>query len=171
MEKQVTSDNQTSDKDEEALAWSELSSQRPEIAEFGQARIDGKVAYLATVRKNGKPRTHPVTPLIGHGRCFIFVEPTSAKARDLRENGYFSLHCAMNDSSGRSGEFRLTGTARLIDDEDLRSNVVAVAPFRPSSAYLLFELQLLEVISTSYRGGRPNRKKWAVDDVSALEGI
>ena len=156
---------------EEPRTWGEMSSQRPEIAEFGQTRIDGKVAYLATVRKSGRPRTHPVTPVIGHGRCFIFVDPNSAKAGDLKENGYYSLHCAMNDSSGSSGEFQMTGTAQLIDNDRLRESVIAVAPFRPSSTYLLFELQLLEVISTSYRGGRPNRKKWATDDVTAFEGI
>ena len=42
-----------------------------------------KVAYLATVREDKRPRLHPVTPVIGEGHCFLFVEPSTPKAKDL----------------------------------------------------------------------------------------
>jgi len=143
-----------------AQPWAQLAKERPDLAEFGQVRIDGKVSYLATVRRSGVPRAHPVTPIIGAGRCFLFVEPASAKARDLRENGYYCIHCAMNDSSGSSGEFQMTGRARLIEDEQTWEDAVAVASYRPSSSYLLFELCVSEVVATNYRGGRPSRRRW-----------
>ena len=49
------------------MSWSKLEFQVPEIAEFGRARMHNKVAYLATLRKDGSPRVHPFTPIIGEG--------------------------------------------------------------------------------------------------------
>ena len=141
--------------------WQTLEEEAPGIASFGQKRLDGKVAYLATIRKDGKPRVHPVTPIIGEGHCFIFVDPDSPKVRDLSENGFYSLHCAMNDSSGSSGEFQVTGIADQIDHVDMRQLAVSVSSYRPSARYLLFELRLLEVLAISYRGGRPDRSRWS----------
>ena len=46
-------------------SWLELEAAAPEIAAFGAQRLDGKLAYLATVREDAKPRLHPVTPIIG----------------------------------------------------------------------------------------------------------
>jgi Pyridoxamine 5'-phosphate oxidase len=143
-----------------SVSWGELEQASPELAMFGRDRLDGKVAYLATVRKNGQPRAHPVTPVIGRGKCFIFVEPSSPKSRDLLDNGQFCLHCSMNDSSGSSGEFQVTGMAHLIEGADTRTLAESVSSFRPSARYLLFELRLSEVLSTAYVGGRPNRDKW-----------
>ena len=61
------------------MSWSKLESQSPEIAEFSKVRLHGKVAYLATVRKDSAPRVHPFTPIIGEGHFFVFMEPTSPK--------------------------------------------------------------------------------------------
>ncbi len=143
-----------------AVSWQALEVGAPKLAAFGSERLDGRVAYLATVRKDGMPRAHPVTPIIGEGHCFVFVDPDSQKVRDLQDNGYYCLHCAMNDSSGSSGEFQVTGIVRQIDRGDLRSVAESISSFRPSSRYLLFELQVLEVLATSYRGGRPDRSRW-----------
>lgn len=143
-----------------AVSWSNLEIQAPDLARFGRDRLDGKVAYLATIRKSGWPRAHPVTPIIGEGHCFIFVEPNSAKVRDLLNDGHFCLHCGMSDSSGSSGEFQLTGIAEQIDDPDTRTLAESVCSYRPSARYLLFELKVSEVLSTLYRGGRPDRQRW-----------
>ena len=67
--------------------WTRFAEGAPELAAFGAgilARPRG-VAYLATVAADGYPRVHPVTPFIGDGRLFVFTEPTSPKARDLRD--------------------------------------------------------------------------------------
>ena len=144
-----------------AESWQKLEQEALQLAAFGKARLDGKVAYLATVQDNGWPRVHPVTPIIGDGKCFIFVEPESSKVRDLRGNGRYALHCGMTDSSGSSGEFKMVGTALEVGDASTREAAEAVCSFRPSASYLLFELQIAEVASTAYRGGRPDRRKWS----------
>jgi hypothetical protein len=140
--------------------WSALQAEAPELAEYGRQRLDGKVAYLATIRADGYPRAHPVTPIIGAGHCFIFMEPTSPKAHDLIENGRYCMHCSMSDSSGSSGEFQVSGIAVLTKDEALRQLAEEYSIFRPSSKYLLFELDVTEAKSKSYRGSNPYRQQW-----------
>ena len=144
-----------------ALSWGEFEQADPELARFGLSRLDGKVAYLATVRADGLPRAHPVTPVIGEGHCFLFVEPSSPKARDLLEKGFYCLHCSMNDSSGSSGEFQVTGIAEEVGETEMRNLAESVSSFRPASRYVLFELKMSEVLSTSYHGSTPRRQKWA----------
>jgi hypothetical protein len=150
-----------------AVAWGVLEDQDRELADYGQERVDGKVAYLATVRADGRPRAHPVTPIIGAGHLFIFVEPSSPRTRDLNENQDFCLHCAMNDSSGSSGEFQITGMAEQVLDHEVRQLAESVSSFKPSTRSLLFELNLSEVLATSYRGGRPKRHRWQVAEAMA----
>ncbi len=144
----------------EAFPWSRLESDQPSLADFGRERIDGRVAYLATIRADGRPRAHPVTPIIGHGRCYLFVEPSSPKSRDLSANGQFCLHCGMSDSSGASGEFQISGQAVQLESGEERELAEAVATYKPSSRSLLFELRITEALSTRYRGGQPSRMKW-----------
>ncbi len=141
-------------------SWGDLEAKEAALAEFGRVRLDGKVAYLGTVQDSGWPRLHPVTPIIGDGKCFIFVEPESSKVKDLKANGRFALHCGMTDSSGSSGEFKVVGTAVPVDNRETRASAEAVCTFRPSARSLLFELLLAEVVATTWRGGRPDRRRW-----------
>ena len=149
-----------------AVPWGHLADDDAELTEFGQERLDGKVAYLATVRADGRPRAQPVTPIIGKGHLFIFVEPDSPKAKDLLRSGDYSLHCAMSDSTGSSGEFHISGLAKSVSDPDLRTLAESVSSFRPSIRHQLFELCVLEAMSTWYRGGRPVRRRWQLDAAS-----
>lgn len=146
------------------VSWKDLDSNNPGLAAFGKDRLDGKVAYLATVRESGAPRAHPVTPIIGNGGCYIFVESPSNKLKDLQDNGQFCLHCAMTDSSGSSGEFQISGIAEEIIDSVVRLATEAIASYKPSASFVLFELKIAEALGISYRGGRPHRTRWACDD-------
>lgn len=142
------------------VSWGGLAEADAELAGFGRERLDGRVAYLATIRGDGRPRAHPVRPVIGEGRLFLFLEPDSLKARDLLAKGDYCIHCTMSDSSGSSGEFQVTGRARRIDDQAVRQTAESVSGFRPSARHLLFELDIAEALSTCYRGGRPVRRRW-----------
>lgn len=66
-------------------SWKESEQQAPEFAEFGKARFQSGVAYLGTLRPDGSPRVHPVTPIIGE-QLFLFMEPTSPKGKDLQRD-------------------------------------------------------------------------------------
>jgi hypothetical protein len=92
------------------------------------------------------------------------MEPTSPKAHDLIENGRYCMHCSMSDSSGSSGEFQVSGMAVLTRDETLRQMAEDYSIFRPASRYLLFELDVIEAKSNSYRGSNPYRRQWPDTD-------
>jgi hypothetical protein len=59
--------------------WNELVDDEPELAKSAAARLAGGVAYLATTAHDGAPRVHPVTPIVGSGSLFVFMEPMSPK--------------------------------------------------------------------------------------------
>ena len=142
------------------MSWRFLEDHQPELAAFGVERLNGKVAYLATIRKDGSPRVHPMTPIIGEGHLFVFMEPTSPKGHDLKRNGRYAIHCSVSDMSGTSGEFIVSGQARLIDNPELRALAVILASYQPADRYILFEFDVTSVASTIYPEGQPIRQNW-----------
>ncbi len=142
------------------MSWQLLQEQQPELAAFGAERLNGKVAYLATTRNDGSPRVHPMTPIIGQGRLFVFMEPTSPKGHDLRRDGRYAIHCAVNDTSGASGEFLITGRAKLVTDPDLRALAVSLASYTPADRYILFEFDVESAASTVYPDDQALRRRW-----------
>ena len=145
------------------MSWKSLEDQQPDLAAFGAERLNGKVAYLATVRKDGSPRVHPMTPIIGQGHLFVFMEPTSPKGHDLQRDGRYAIHCSMSDTSGASGEFSLTGHAHLIDNPELRALAVRLASYTPADRYILFEFEIESAASTIYPEDQPVRRSWKRD--------
>jgi uncharacterized pyridoxamine 5'-phosphate oxidase family protein len=146
------------------MSWKILESQSPEIAEFGRARLHNKVAYLATIRKDGSPRVHPFTPIIGEGHFFVFMEPTSPKGHDLRRDDRYSVHCSVTDTSGESGEFIVTGRAKYIEDPELRALAVRIAPYNPAERYVLFEFDVENVVMTEYKEGQAIHNRWKIPE-------
>jgi general stress protein 26 len=143
------------------MSWQELANDKPELAAFGAERLlDSEVAYLATVRKDGSPRVHPVTPIIGDGRLFVFMEPTSPKGHDLRRNGRYAMHCQVADSEGGKGEFFLSGRAQLVEDAAVRETAVRAASHDVADRYILFELDVDQALGTTYSGEGPVRQRW-----------
>lgn len=144
------------------MSWLGLKQAEPELAAFGKSRFDSGVAYLATVKKDGSPRVHPVTPIIGQDRLFLFMEPTSPKGHDLRRDGRYALHSAVQDSSGAGGEFLITGKARPVDDEKIRTEAIQAASYEIVDRYVLFELEVDTAFSTVYGvDDEPVRERWA----------
>ena len=142
------------------MSWRFLEDQQPELAAFGVERLNGKVAYLATIRKDGSPRVHPMTPIIGEGHLFVFMETTSPKGRDLQRDGRYAIHCSVSDTSGASGEFIVTGQAHLIDDPEARALAVRLASYTPADRYILFEFDVESASSTIYPYDQPIHRNW-----------
>jgi hypothetical protein len=143
------------------MSWKIFTAGAPDLAEFGEQRFASEVAYLATTRKDGSPRVHPVTPIIGAGHLFLFMEPTSPKGWDLKRDGRYAMHSSVEDSGGGGGEFLITGTARLETDEAAIKLAVEHASYQPSDRYILFELSVLTASATIYDpDGEPVRSRW-----------
>ena len=143
-----------------SIRWKEFEASSPELARFGRDRLHGQVAYLATIRKNNLPRLHPLTPIIGQGHLFVFMEPTSPKGKDLDRGSAYVLHSSVADNDGSNGEFQLTGYADRVRDARDRKQAVALAPYEPEAHYILFELGIVEALSTVYRNEAPVRTRW-----------
>jgi hypothetical protein len=140
-------------------SWQEFTQQAPEVAAFGEARFRSGVAYLGTLRADGSPRVHPVTPIIGE-QLFLFMEPTSPKGRDLQRDARYTLHCSVADSDGGEGEFYVRGRATLTDDPVLRAQAAQASSYASQDRYILFVFTVEFAFMNTYVDGEPNPRRW-----------
>ena len=142
------------------MSWQHLNDGNPELAAYGAGRFENRVAYLATVGKDGAPRVHPVSPILRQNRLFVFMYPTSPKAHDLQRGGRYALHCSVEGSDGGAGEFYVRGTAQQVHDPALWELV------RPGHAeefgvkYILFEFSVEQAFSMVYVGDDSVQNRW-----------
>ena len=141
--------------------WDKFAAAEPELAAFGETRFrDAEVAYLATVRPDGSPQVHPVTPVLCRGSLYLFMEPTSPKGHDLRSNPAYALHSLVTDQHGNPGEFWVRGRGQPVDDPSIRTAVAAAAPYEPLDRWIVFEFSVEEAASTHYEDKEPVRRRW-----------
>ena len=144
------------------VAWAAFAAAAPGLAAFGLSRLERRVAYLATIRADSGPRLHPVSPFIVDGGLWLYMEPDSPKAADLRRDARYALHCGVEDDSGGGGEFSVTGHASEVTDAVRRRAAFAgarAAGYRPADRHVTFELAIERVLATTYDGG-PRRERW-----------
>lgn len=147
----------------EPVTWGEFSALQPELAAFGAARLTGAPAYFGTIRPSGAPRVRPVTPIITNDGLFLYMEPTSPKARDLRECDRFSLHNGVPDDAGTGGEFNVEGRAVSVDERNIWDGVAEASSYVPAERYILFELLLTEARCHGYGDVElPPTRNWSV---------
>jgi hypothetical protein len=117
------------------VTWAALAVDRPQLMararelfliEQPDAPGPAGLGYLATIRPDGGPRVHPISPAVIDGRLHAFIIRTSPKAADLRLDPRFALHSwpkPFTDDGFDDEECYLAGTANLVEDEDLRRRV------------------------------------------------
>jgi hypothetical protein len=140
--------------------WRDLREQRPDLAEAGHQllyQFGVGLGFLATTRRDGAPRVHPICPVIHADRLLAFIVP-SPKLEDLRRDGRYALHCF--PPADDEDAFHVTGRARIVDDADLRAaaseqfvaerTVITVPP--PDDDQALVELDLETVLLTRTTG-------------------
>jgi hypothetical protein len=142
------------------MSWGFFEKLTSDLAAFGKERMHRQICYLATSRKDGSPRVHPVTPLIVDGHLFVFMYPTSPKAHDLQRDGRFALHTSVLDDEGTGGEFAVTGRAKRVESAALVQLAESVAKHTAPERYILFEFEIETSSSTVYENGTPVRKHW-----------
>jgi len=145
------------------INWSQFIVATPELAAFGKQRLESRIAYLATIRLDGSPRVHPVSPFIASNQMFVYMEPTSPKVFDLRRDARYVMHCGVEDNSGGQGEFFIKGEAEEIREPEVRVKAfeqAALKGYNPQDRYVLFELRIDEAMGTVYEEGKPKRLRW-----------
>lgn len=147
--------------------WEEFASEAPEIAEAGREllyQFETPLGYLATIRKDGGPRVHPVCPLVAEGGLYVFIGNRSPKLHDLRRDGRFALHSFPVPDG--DDEFYLSGSSREVTDSAIRDRVRAALTATGVSTRndTPFELWLERALLASYRAPRswpPQYRKWS----------
>ena len=138
--------------------WCQFAAERPDLAEAGRALIyQYKVGlgYLATVRKDGGPRVHPVCPVIANDGLYLFIGNQTPKLHDLLRDGRYALHSFPRPDV--DDEFAVSGRVRRVNDAAVRQIVydayTATGAFTSNDT--LFELWLERVLHAKY-GPRPS---------------
>jgi hypothetical protein len=149
----------------ETVSWGEFAEQVPDLARFGVERLTAAPAYLATVRCSGVPRVRPVTPIFTDDGLYLYMEPTSPKARDIRDRGWYCLHNGVPDDAGTGGEFNVTGLGLAIEDPGMWTLVAEASSYTPMDRYILFEFRLSEARCHGYGDvPMPSTTRWSVGE-------
>lgn len=140
--------------------WSEFEKANPEMAAAGHQllyQFGIGLGYLATVRKDGGPRVHPVCPILTDGGLYTLIG-TSPKRHDLLRDGRYALHAF--PAKDVDDEFYVTGRAVHRDDAQLTDRVRAAflaTGGTSSSDEVLFELHIEHALLSTYKKrGEPN---------------
>ncbi len=134
------------------VTWKEFAAAAPALAEAGRSLLNQfsvGLAFLATVRKDGAPRLHPVCPVLSSDRLFVLITPTSPKRYDLLRDGRYALQTFPQPKPG-SDEFYLAGKALLVDDAAARAAVLRDAKHMADASEIAFELWIDRVMHTRW---------------------
>lgn len=133
--------------------WSELEASNPALAEAGRRLIyqfEVGLGYLATLRKDGAPRVHPVCPVLAAGGLYVFIGNHSPKVHDLLRDGRYSLHSFPKPEV--DDEFYVAGVAKRENDAGVRQ--IVHATYTATGAFTsndtLFELLLERALHAKY---------------------
>jgi hypothetical protein len=97
--------------------------------------------------------------MVRGGHLCVYMFPTSPKANDLRLDGRYALHTAVEDNAGTGGEFLVRGNAYAMQ-ETLSATEMGQVGVPVRDGYVVFDL-LIDVASAgTYEGGAPRRSRW-----------
>jgi hypothetical protein len=150
--------------------WSDFSIEEPEVAKLGknllfQSREHVGLAFIATLRKDGAPRLHPVSLVISNGHLYVMIPPTSPKCADLIRDGRYALHAYPRPNNEENEEFYLAGCADQIQDPMIHQALIDDTKITVAENEVLFELFLERAMFTKLvnRGSpdeHPIHRKW-----------
>ena len=103
------------------MSWREFEVRSPDMATLGHELLNGKIAFLATTKRDGSPRIHPVRPFIGENHLYLFIDRKSPKRQDLLRDGRYALHGSVLQENGPSTELLITGIANPADNPEIRA--------------------------------------------------
>jgi hypothetical protein len=134
------------------VTWEEFAAAEPDLADVGQSllfQFKVGLAFLATVRRDGAPRLHPVCPVLSNDRLFVLITPPSPKRNDLLRDGRYALQSFPQPKAG-SDEFFITGQAMLVDDSAERAVILRDAKHMADASETAFELWVDRVMHTRW---------------------
>ena len=128
--------------------WAAFSSAEPEFAALVEERFGAFTHHvLATLRKDGSPRTTGLETRFLGGELWLGMMPDSLKALDLRRDPRFALQA--NPGEGQSmggGDVRISG--RAVEVVDAATKAAYGEEVEPPEPFHLFRAELTEVVRT-----------------------
>ncbi|MEV0638860.1 pyridoxamine 5'-phosphate oxidase family protein [Streptomyces sp. NPDC050619] len=128
--------------------WAAFSAAEPELAKTVEERFGAYTHHtLATLRKDGSPRTTGLEVRFLNGELWLGMMPGSLKALDLRRDQRFALQANPGDGTGMGGgDVRISGRAIEVDDPETRAGYAKEV--EPPEPFHLFRTELMEVVRT-----------------------
>ncbi|OMI87237.1 pyridoxamine 5'-phosphate oxidase [Streptomyces sp. M1013] len=128
--------------------WAGFAAAEPALADTVEARFGAYTHHvLATLRKDGSPRTTGLEVRVLGGELWLGMMPDSLKALDLRRDPRFALQANPGDGTGMGGgDVRVAG--RAVEVEDPRTRAGYVEEVEPPEPFHLFRTELTEVVRT-----------------------
>ena len=149
------------------VRWCEFARASPELARVGVALLDEHLlAYLATTRRDGSPRLHPVTPVRTASGLYVAVNHQSPKRWDLDRDGRYALHAPLGE---RDEEFVITGRVERLRDDPTRGEIASAAGHVIHDTDWLFEFYVAHCLHGYWvNAGQPDtypvRREWRAGD-------
>jgi hypothetical protein len=156
------------------VTWKEFAAAEPDLANVGRSllfQFNVGLAFLATVRRDGAPRLHPVCPVLSDSRLFVLITATSPKRLDLLRDGRYALQTFPQPKAG-SDEFSIAGRAVLVDDPAARADILRDAKHMADPAETAFEFLVDRVMHARWENVltpqmRSVHTKWRAPAASA----
>ncbi|WP_210591479.1 pyridoxamine 5'-phosphate oxidase family protein [Streptomyces sp. GESEQ-35] len=128
--------------------WAALTAAEPDLAKRVEERFGAFTHHvLATLRKDGSPRTTGLEVRFLNGELWLGMMPDSLKALDLRRDPRFALQA--NPGEGQSmggGDVRISGRAIEVTDPEVKAGYTEEV--EPPEPFHLFRTELTEVVRT-----------------------
>jgi hypothetical protein len=140
--------------------WAEFANAEPNLAAFAQERLGGRIAYQATLRLDGAPRVHPVSPWLGAGLLCVSFRDTSPKMREVARDARYALHSVLpwEDHAGEHGEFMVRG---LLEQIPASHPAVTARPGQTPYGLVHFTCSIEEGVATEYSDDEmPLYRRW-----------
>ncbi|MER5751641.1 pyridoxamine 5'-phosphate oxidase family protein [Streptomyces sp. NPDC002088] len=130
------------------MNWADFSAAEPDLARTVEERFGAFTHHvLATLRKDGSPRTSGLEVRFLNGELWLGMMPGSLKALDLRRDPRFALQANPGEGTGMGGgDVRISGRAIEVDDPATKG--AYVKEVEPPQPFHLFRTELTEVVRT-----------------------
>jgi hypothetical protein len=150
------------------VTWGQFAAQNQALADKGERllfQFGVGLAFIATIRKDGAPRLHPLCPVRSGEGLYVLISPESPKKWDLLKDGRYALQ-TFPEARKDSDEYYLSGRAQPINDPGIKDAVVSDAKHFASREEALFELLIERAMHTIWEGfGTPDfhpvHTKWS----------
>ncbi|WP_409470166.1 pyridoxamine 5'-phosphate oxidase family protein [Streptomyces sp. HC307] len=128
--------------------WASFVAAEPDLAKTVEERFEAFTHHtLATLRKDGSPRTTGLEVRFLNDELWLGMMPDSRKALDLRRDPRFALQANPGEGTGMGGgDVRISGRAVEIDDPETKA--AYGEEVEPPEPFHLFRTELTEVVRT-----------------------